>query len=252
MGTANIDMINTQRFDVNPPPSAMDYIQDGLIAMWDVKHSPPTKQTWNASVGEDLAFSLHGTSVDSDGGLQFAGLSNSYGELSQTQSAIFPSSTGTLEIVFKLLSVPSGNGGRGGVVMKTPTNSRFGLGLFGRGTAAIVGSNNVVSVQIMYDGSNPWSSHANDFIAVSVVYTNSIKYYLNGVAKTIYNTDSIGGSQTVTRIGSRTSTTYPFHGNIYAIRVYSKQLTAEEITHNHAIDKVRFNLPMTLERTYLP
>jgi hypothetical protein len=115
--------------------------------------------------------------------------------------------------------------------------------LFG-GTAGafIIGSNNVSGNRIRY-GSNPWSSYVNDFIAVSVVYTNYIRYYLNGVAKELYSMDdSIGGSQAVTRIGNRT-TTYPFHGNIYAIRVYDKQLIDEEVAANNSIDKQRFNLP---------
>ena len=154
-------------------PDAKDYVQDGLVAMWDVKFSPPTGQAWDATVGEDLAFSLHGTSVDRDGGLQFAGSSSSYGELSQAQSAVFPSSTGTLEIVLKLLSIPSANGRHGGVVMKTPTSSRFGLGLFNPNIAYITGANNTIGSQVQY-GSNAWTSYVDDFIAVSVLYGGSI------------------------------------------------------------------------------
>ena len=31
--------------------------------------------------------------------------------------------------------------------------------------------------------------------------------------------------------------------NFYSLRVYSRALTADEIAHNYAIDKERFNLP---------
>ena len=218
------------------------YITDGLVAMWDVRQSPPTAQEWTATVGDDIAFALYNTTIDSDGGLQFAGTSSSYGELSQSQSAIFPSTNGTLEIVFKLLAVPSGNRGRGGVVLKSTSSSIFGLGLFGVSVANIVGSNNTSGPALVY-GSNLWSDYEGDFIAVSVVYANAITYYLRGVEQVSNSSDSIGGSQTVTRIGNRTTATHSFHGNIYAIRVYSKQLTADEIAWNYSKDKQRFNLP---------
>ena len=41
------------------------------------------------------------------------------------------------------------------------------------------------------------------------------------------------------RIGRANYTSYQ---DVYAIRIYSRALTAEEISHNYAIDKARFNL----------
>jgi len=36
---------------------------------------------------------------------------------------------------------------------------------------------------------------------------------------------------------------YAFKGRVYNARVYNRALTAEEVAHNYAIDKARFNLP---------
>ena len=50
--------------------------------------------------------------------------------------------------------------------------------------------------------------------------------------------------QSVMRIGTDSRTlSMCFDGDIFCIRVYNRALTTEEIAHNYAIDKARFNLP---------
>jgi hypothetical protein len=45
------------------------------------------------------------------------------------------------------------------------------------------------------------------------------------------------------QIGYSGNSNYPFWGEIFSIRLYSRALTAAEIAANYAIDKARFNLP---------
>ena len=43
--------------------------------------------------------------------------------------------------------------------------------------------------------------------------------------------------------GSSNYSNWNFVGEYYSVRLYSRALTAEELAHNYAIDKARFNLP---------
>ena len=38
-------------------------------------------------------------------------------------------------------------------------------------------------------------------------------------------------------------TNFLTYGTVYGCRMYSRALTAEELAHNYAVDKARFNLP---------
>ena len=67
------------------------------------------------------------------------------------------------------------------------------------------------------------------------------KLYYNGEYKTAGGTP--GGIDPLTYIAAPMQIANRVSGNIYAVRVYSRALTADEIAANFAVDKERFNLP---------
>ena len=69
------------------------------------------------------------------------------------------------------------------------------------------------------------------------------RVYLNGVlAKTGSSSSTIGSSSAAFRIGSNTSQTEDFQGNIYVVKAYDRALTLAEIKQNYNAYKNRFNL----------
>ena len=71
---------------------------------------------------------------------------------------------------------------------------------------------------------------------------NNNKLYYNGEYKTAGGTPS--GLDPLTYIQAPAqSLSNRVSGNIYAVRVYSRPLSADEIAANYAVDKERFNLP---------
>jgi hypothetical protein len=62
-----------------------------------------------------------------------------------------------------------------------------------------------------------------------------------GTPSTYKGTFGVTGISGVCAINPRAD--YPFVGEVCALRLYSRALTADEIAHNYAVDKERFNLP---------
>ena len=87
------------------------------------------------------------------------------------------------------------------------------------------------------------------------VYGSKVHSYIEGANKRhvvftgdgtnilTYFDGSHDGTTTQDTAITYTGKMYWRRGIIYAVRVYSRALTADEIAHNYAIDKERFNLP---------
>lgn len=71
----------------------------------------------------------------------------------------------------------------------------------------------------------------------------SANKYVNGMLVTQTGNGAATGSYTFSTIGREPNNTYAFPGQIHCIRIYSRNLTMQEIAHNYAIDRIRFNLP---------
>jgi hypothetical protein len=72
----------------------------------------------------------------------------------------------------------------------------------------------------------------------------------NGIQKSLSSSDywTISGDTSTMRLGQAFSggaTQFPLNGDIYAIRIYNRRLTSEEMLNNQILDNQRFGLGLT-------
>ena len=207
--------------------TAKDYVQDGLIAMLDgIENAGWETHDATATLWKDLSGNGHDVDVDltqaswEDGFLKVTGTTCTRDE-EITNIA-------TLEVLFRDslgFSYPNNKGPF--IVLgerKGPCCLWYGHVAGGASINTRISSNNSVTKDILASRSytySPWS------------------YYVNGEKMPIYSppntfADAVGCKATA--VGGK-----PIE--IYHVRAYSRALTADEIAHNYAIDKARFNLP---------
>lgn len=211
---------------VKTMPTARDYVQDGLIAMFDgIENAGFGTNDANATVWVDLSGNGNDVGVD----LTQASWEDRFLKVTGTTCTRDEEITNiaTLEVLFR---DPSGyiypnNKGPFFVLgeCKGPCCLWYGHVSGGSSRITRISSNNAVSKDILASRSftySPWS------------------YYVNGEQMPLYNppntlADAVGCKATA--VGGK-----PIE--IYHVRAYSRALTADEIAHNYAIDKARFNL----------
>ena len=209
-------------------PTARDYAQDGLIAMWDgIENSGFGTNDANTTVWVDL--SGNGNDVDVD--LTQASWEDVFLKVTGTTCTRDEEITNiaTLEVLFRDSSASSypNNNGPFFVLgeMKGPCCLWY---------SHIAGGSKMSQTAISSNDAKP------KYILASRSYTyNPRAYYINGEPMHLYyppNTlaDAVGCKATA--VGGK-----PIE--IYHVRAYSRALTAEEIAANYAIDKARFSLP---------
>ncbi len=214
--------------------TASRYIQNGLLACWDGYENAgagvhdPSATVWKDLVG-GREFSLNNVTVGADR-MVFAGTQSSYGELGSTGTAATfdKAKGGTLEIVY---ASATGTGSQ--VILQSSATSGIAIGIFSE-TKIIDCNNSCKTISFK-------SGIATNGVSLRYNNANFSSAIVNGATATLSSNNSWGGSTAVTTIGTRTSkANYPFKGAIYCIRVYDRQLNAEEIAFNHALDVVRF------------
>ena len=214
-----------------------EYVQPDLVAMWDGyrnqgadKPHDSTATVWYDTTGQ-YGFVLNGGATMGDDCCKFAfyGGNTSYGTLSaeDTAATFDLAKNGTMEIVFYQLY--DGNA----VLLQSSGTSGIA---FGRNAAStIITSNTSGSPTGTYAPLNKFSS-----IAVNYELGKSVAVYANGEVLTLSSANNYGTSTTETFIGNRAAKNGAFNGYIHAIRLYSRQLTPEEIAQNAAVDRERY------------
>ena len=221
--------------------TAKDYVQDGLVAMWDGEwnagwgtHDP------NATVWKDLVgacdLTVNGTTSWGD-------------KYANMDSATFFG--GTIDPV----KVFTGNG-VAVQTLSTKIGSSVNSGIFAIGDnnnrhlwvweSYVQGSGGMTFSKFIYN-TNVGSTYAVLSVDDKVLLTVS---YKDGVANTFVGTDSdksvviasnqIVGDQPI-YIG-RLPGYNTYGGKIYCVRLYNRALTQSEIAHNYDVDKARFGL----------
>lgn len=210
-------------------PTARDYMQDGLIAMWDGIENAgcgvhdPNATTWTEVIG--------GKTFDLSSGIEFGDdCARTTSDFSGVRWALTPDKEFQhLTAVFKTSSTEIQF-----VVLGLKTRQCIGVSgsSFGIGLRQAIPANNIVG--------NRFSISANYATASSQTADSA---YVNGVENTnrsyVNYANPLSGGLAIG--GGYNS--MPFFGEIFNIRIYSRELTAEEIAANYAIDKARFNLP---------
>ena len=219
--------------------SAKDYVQDGLVAMWDgIENAGWGTHDPNATSWVDLS---SGNIVSLPQGFSFVGnslaVANANGE--------FPCSdyNGSYFSVEYVFSLDDDNTSRECLFESKAANNSFRYkaaayvedfwnhgGLTSR---IFQRSGNIGKVMSIASTWNDIFSSTNvgiDYLNGEPLGNKTIPYYsaissLNGF-----------------RIGRKNSSGTTYH-HVYSTRLYSRALTAAEISRNYRIDKYRFNLP---------
>lgn len=227
-------------------PTARDYVQSGLVAMWDgientgyKKHqSNPTK--WIDLTGNGYDFTaIAGTTLDF-GKDHYAADGSKY--LTATLDKEVSEDIRHIEVVLQMEYLDST------AVYETLMCLKAG----GFRIAAPTTSPEVVNRGFsFYPGaaSSVYSS-AHNLAPVSYAFNVGLNVRPYAVKQTWMSGSILGAySDGVAFVNSATGLipkSYRdknFKGEIYRVALYSRELTAEEISSNYAIDKARFNLP---------
>lgn len=209
-------------------PTARDYVQDGLIAMWD---------------GIENA----GWGVHDQNAATWVDLSGSGNDLSVTSPAYFDSKSFHVNRVYRAAYL-SGNFA-GGTVWTTEfcgIEQRNDRGIdFG-----IVGTGRYISHGDDYflgfgQGGPGFRVENDELFSGGIVYNHDFYGYgtlhKNGNVVSSAGNGPYFGSLGSTGFGARGG--YESSAIVMNLRLYSRAITAAEIAANYAIDKARFNLP---------
>jgi len=215
-----------------------DYVHDGLVGYWDGRenvgrgqHSDSLAEWVDLIHGYRIV--LYNTTAEADR-VVFAGNKDSYGLLDANATfATFGTAVGedgrcTVEFVYKADS---------GAIMlvQAPATSAIMIGQLG---------NAICFSQGPFDLMDYPASVQSLTNTVTALYSNSkvLKpYWLNATETGVNGSNYFNGDGSATTlIGKRSSNGICLNGSIYAIRVYNRLLSPEEIAANRAIDLQRF------------
>ena len=232
--------------------TSASYVQDGLIAQWDGidnigagVHDPGAKMWKDLAGNYDLALLPKG-SWSADGRSLTV-----YGAAAVCSNSL--PAYKTIEVVYKMKK-PGGrllfcSGGTSQVSdFRFIVFNRDGEEMSGT-TGYFSGAWKVPSKHVVWDTFDPSAVRS-----MAATYNNGEAYadngnvaavYADGIARDDGSADTSWGlGDGHIMIGDRAEAgSYPWFGEVYTIRVYSRALSAEEIAANHAIDEARFYAP---------
>ena len=213
------------------------YVKDGLIAMWDGWENNgagghATELTeWKDTTGTYSFVFDENSGITVDGAaLVFPTAQAGGATLSadDTAATFNLARSGTLEIVMISDGTTAAN-----TAIQSSSASGIGLGVGSRSSATANANLYVCTVNRPYASYN-WSAAITSF-AVTYSEAQSQTVWANAVKLATSSANRTNASAGGTNLGKDA-----FEGRIYAIRLYSKQLTPEEIDLNHEIDVARF------------
>lgn len=217
--------------------SAKSYVQDGLVAMWDGIENAgwgqhdPNATTWKNLITEVATQNVGIAPVWLDTCVSFSNSNYFVENISALQQA-FSSNTVTFEFV-----------GYYGAGSKEP-QSLMSIGGSGRPLWCFYRNNTTIATTF---------NQGSGETSISIPSTKSI-FSFSQVCKNAYCNSKYVGAVTQAS-GNYTATnvwlgTMPYNlslcrcsGALYNARIYAKNLTADEIAANYAVDKARFGLP---------
>ena len=212
------------------------YVQSGLIAQWDgIDNAGTGTHDPNATVWKDLVGSLDMT-LTTKGRWNILGNALHVSGMGAQGASAAPAYK-TIEIVFKMTR----DGGR----------LMFASGLQSRIVGVDPASGSPKTIYFNGKGSSggndkcfKWSLDTEALCTATATYTgdNVADVYCDGAVRNDgNNANNWKVVDAKVAVGGRTSDeSYPWFGEIYAIRLYDTVLTAEEIAANAAIDRARF------------
>ena len=200
------------------PYDENSYIQDGLVFQLDGINKGTADGTWTDLKG-GLVFTNYGAVEDANG---FTFANNAYMRI---ESSFSPNENYTIESSFYCTTK--------GVVISSGGDQKYNL--------------------FMYLSDGLFLQHTNKYNyditmnSNSIVSVNDSLGYINGrIAQRLSQSDYWGSEGTNIGCSYYGTSRRWFSGKIYAIRVYNRKLTSEELLYNQKVDNVRFNLGLTI------
>ncbi|MCQ2395025.1 MAG: hypothetical protein MJ249_12140 [Kiritimatiellae bacterium] len=225
----------------NSRVTASTYIQNGLIAQWDGIDNAGTGTHDSAATAwidrvNGRPFSLYNTVWQNGKTLHFDAKS-AYGFLSGDDTDATFGVVASLGVFETALSVPKTFSK---TILKSTANVAFN----------VPGGKNNIEFQFRNNKTKTYAVSYNTPTTVAAVYTSSadadFSVYGDGKLLMIGTADSVGGNAGGGTLlgcrnsGSGTTRERYFGGDIWAIRLYSRILSQEELKINAALDQVRF------------
>ena len=218
-------------------PTAKDYVQDGLVAMWDGIENAgwgthdASATTWKDLIGQyDGAVNLSGLSWGEDRLHFTAGYNVNFG------------------------SVPIGGGALWLEVCVDTTSTTSFTCYVGQGGSRYIACPGRDPTSVVFRSNQPGSVGALGYTGNARPHTISAGYTLDALTLYIF-ADAVERAKKTYAAAYRFSSTGLLMNREYnatygsgvfdahSVRVYSRVLTADEIARNYNIDKARFNLP---------
>ena len=215
-----------------PPPTARDYVQDGLVAIWDCVENRGWGDGDISETGWTELVSGNVTQTAGRGTFSATAFKMSAANKLELVSNNFRTLTArTVEVVF---SDSYGSAGNRVYVEDNNANAGFSLQSNTSNCRLTCNLGNAHQNEVPY---SEIARAAPLFCHWALSQSNTSTLYVNGGERRRANKSftpftSIG-------LGLRTN----IQADYCCVRVYSRALTAEEIAHNYNIDKRRFNLP---------
>ena len=220
-------------------PTARDYVQEGLVAMWDGienagwgVHDANATGPFNLATGRADSFDKENSGVSftwSENYLSYSGGWIQFNNLNTNIRYALNTNYKTLEFIGDFQPTNPSTWPSSANIWSLQGNAQNAF-QYRRGSRLAYWDNNYSNVS--------WSSPA-----VTVVRDgDSFSYYGNGVLlKTATGSNVNYANNISVRCSEITSGTF----KVYCIRLYSRALTAAEIAHNYAIDQERFGVGLT-------
>ena len=226
-----------------PPPTARDYVQDGLIAIWDGIDHGNDPLIWRdiSGNGFDATQRVANAGWRWDGDCYRGTLSNGHGfRTPQALVDFFRSNitNHTVEIVYR----PTVSGRE--TILGQYYGSAVGLNI--EYAPHLAGHFRVYWGAAPDINSPAWKTLGMVRMTTTMLCNGTnCQIYENGAYKTQAaqpNVDRVGVQSFIIG-GENSRSNMSIRGELCIVRIYSRALSADEIRRNYEIDKERFNLP---------
>lgn len=224
-----------------PKKTAKNYVQDGLIAMWDgIENAGWGVHDPNATVWKDLSGTENDLTLWPDGRETWEpqALANASSTADTPCFATMnhdPRQFATIEVVFRNDAVTLTRD----VIrpFEVPDSEWHGFLVYPSKLSVGYGSS----------GAMNYLPITGDIVSASATFASATSQIIDD-ARINGSGVSLTSNWSRTKydrfvVGGRIAPGAPFIGAIYCIRLYSRALTTAEIAANYAVDKERFNLP---------
>ncbi len=221
------------------------YIKDGRILHLDGLTKGNTDNAWT-DLEQGLVFNIYGAVTELTNGYSLPGTASAYLCASATATQIPNNQNATIEVCIKPTVIQQG------FVFAKSTNAYSPIFL-------IYSGGQVRGFNSSSGSGRYWTPglQANQYYTVSIEFD---KAYANGNSLTLANSTAgawqMDSQTNYARIGSRRRGSGigdgqdMYKGDIYALRIYSRNLSKGEMRHNQIIDNERFNLGIDINPNY--